>query len=262
MGLFRSLTIGLLILALPVALITTNIRVAVSEQSVYDYSVRHYGAEDASGIPESELIRANGILVRYLTDSGPRPLSIAVRDDEGDIVPLFNPRETAHMADVHSLVQAMLSVQVLAVAVLLTAAVAMLVLWPARVLAAAALSGSLLTVSTLLLASMIALSGFDSAWSQFHVFAFSNDLWQLDPDTDHLIQMFPETFWQDITTLIGMVTFAEALLIAGVSGVYLFLTRERDTARYINPEPILPGPAGHSHTAPPRLSPPDPRHYV
>jgi hypothetical protein len=39
LGLFRALTIGAFILAVPLALITTNIRIAISEQPVYDYAV-------------------------------------------------------------------------------------------------------------------------------------------------------------------------------------------------------------------------------
>ena len=51
MGLFRALTIGAFILVVPLALITTNIRVAISEKPVYDYAVRHYGAQEASASP-------------------------------------------------------------------------------------------------------------------------------------------------------------------------------------------------------------------
>ena len=41
--------------------------------------------------------------------------------------------------------------------------------------------------------------GFESTWERFHELAFTNDLWLLNPRTDHLIQMFPEPFWQDMT---------------------------------------------------------------
>ena len=206
------------------------------------------------------MIRANAIIRDYLTEDSSRPLSITVRDDDGRTVALFNPKETAHMADVQTLMQSVFSLQVMALAVLLSCAVVMLIVWPVRALAAALLYGSLLTVGVLLMAGLVAASGFDGAWSQFHVIAFSNDLWQLDPDTDHLIQMFPEAFWFDVTALIGAATIAQATLLAGISSLYLFLTRER-AEKVVKPQPVLPGPAGHPRT-PPRLSPPDPRHYV
>jgi hypothetical protein len=60
-GLLRMALAAALILMIPVALITTNIRVVISEQVTYDHSVREYNAHRASGIPESELLRANAI---------------------------------------------------------------------------------------------------------------------------------------------------------------------------------------------------------
>ncbi len=257
MGLFRLLAIGLFIVAVPVALITTNIRVAVSEPSVYDYAVQNYGASQASNIPQSELLRANGVIHHYLTRGDSGPLSITVHDNTGHAISLFNAKETAHMADVRDLLQALFIVQVGSLALLLTLAVVMLYLWAPRALAAAALCGSLLTGIVLGLAGVLALTGFNSAWSQFHGIAFSNDLWKLDPSTDHLIQMFPEAFWQKVSTVIGGATLMEALLVATLSIVYLVLRRPQATEEPVKPVPALSAPPAHPR---PRLSPPDPRH--
>ncbi|HEU4758558.1 MAG TPA: TIGR01906 family membrane protein [Dehalococcoidia bacterium] len=261
MGLFRSLGIGLFILALPVALIATNIRFAASEPRVYDYSVRQYGAASAASIPEAELLRANRGLVRYLTADDVGPLRIEVRDSRGRTESLFNARETAHMADVRALFQALFKVQVIALAVALSLAVLMLVWWPVRALAAAALFGSLLTMGVIGLAGAVAMTGFDSAWSQFHFLAFSNDFWRLDPNTDHLIQMFPEPFWRDITTLIGAFTLLEALLIGGLAFAYLIATKPHGEPKVVpEPRPRLPRPPVAQ--PPPRIPPPQPRHYI
>src|SRR5881396_3086358 len=81
--------IALFILAVPIGLIATNIRVAVSEQPVYDYSVKHYDAPAVSNIPESELLRANGQIHRYLTAKDPPPLAIDVTNRSGVSGPLF-----------------------------------------------------------------------------------------------------------------------------------------------------------------------------
>lgn len=246
-------------LAIPVALVTTNVRVAVSQQRIYDYSVRTYDAALVSGIPEGELLRANGDIKRYLTSGDAGPLSIRVRGSSGDLVPLFNAREIAHMADVRDLVQALFVGQIVAVAVLLALAVVMLVLWPPRALAVAVLYGSLLTGAVLGIAALFTLTGFDSAWSQLHVLAFSNNLWQLDLARDHLIQMYPEAFWREITTLIGGVTLLEVLLVAGPATAYLIRSRPRDVVTAIAHTPELAGPEGHAH---PRIGQPKSRHFV
>lgn len=258
MGLFRTLVIGLFIVAVPVALITTTIRVAISEQGVYDYSVRHYDAERTTGIPESELIRANGVIRDYL-NGGDEPLSITVTNRAGEDERLFSPRETAHMADVRDLVSVMSTVQVAAIAIVLTLAVVMIALWPPRALVAASLYGGVLTAVVLGSVGILAVTGFDSAWSQFHGIAFSNDLWKLDPDTDHLIQMYPEAFWQRITLLLGAVILLQALLISAASSAYLLLSRPVQVEQPKRPRPDIAGVRGHGR---PRIARPNPRHYV
>jgi integral membrane protein (TIGR01906 family) len=265
LGLLHVVVIGAFILALPLVLITTTIRVAVSEQSVYDYSVKHYNAHEVSGIPEEELLRANGEIHRYLTGDYDGPLSITVTHKDGSSGPLFNARETAHMADVRDLVKATFAVQVAAVAAVLGLAVVMLMIWPPRALAAAALYGSLLTGAVLASAGVLVAMGFDAAWSQFHVIAFANDFWELDPDTDHLIQMFPEPFWERATVAVGGLILLEAALIAAIAAAYLYATRLRPAPESpvsereppVMPPPDLPGRAGHD-----RLSHRDLRRYL
>lgn len=264
LGLVRIFIIGAIIVAIPFALITTTIRAAISQQSVYDYSVKHYNADEVAGIPESELLYANGEIHRYLTGDYSGPLSITVSYKDGTRGPLFNARETAHMADVRDLVRFTFTLQVLAIAAVLALAVIMLVLWPPRALAAAALYGSLLTLGVIAMGGVLVATGFDAAWSRFHVIAFANDFWELDPKTDHLIQMFPEAFWERATLAVGGMIVLEAAFLALISGVYLYLSRPQpEPDAPIKPDPALPGRTGHARTdEPARLAPPNPRHYV
>lgn len=259
MGLFRSIAVGLLVLAIPVALIATNVRFAASEPRVYDYSVREYAAADVSGIPQPELLRANRELVRYFKSDDGLPLSITVKNSGGREVSLFNARETAHLADVRDLFRRVFTVQQIAVAAVLSLAVLVMVSAGVRALAGALLYGSLLTVGLIGLTGVLAAAAFDDAWTRFHLFAFANDLWRLNPATDRLIQMFPEGFWMDITLLIGAFTALEALVLASISGAYLYSTRlglalERAA---VGPPRPLPPPVPS-----PRVPPPRPRHLA
>ena len=256
--LFRSIAFGLLVLAIPVTLVATNIRFAASEVRVYDYSVREYNAAAAARIPESELIRANRELVFYFTADSPGPLHIVVTNTNRDDEALFNARETAHLADIRGLFQGLFTVQLLALALTLSLAVALFVTSPLRLLARALLYGSLLTVALAGATAALTYLGFDSAWRQFHFLAFTNDLWQLDPARDHLIQMFPRDFWFDMTLLIGAFTLLEALLIGGAAGAYLYFARpdeEGEECQSVVAErrPLEPRP---------RIPPPRPRHVT
>jgi integral membrane protein (TIGR01906 family) len=258
LAIFRAAVIGAFILAIPVALITTNVRIAISEKAVYDYAVQNYGAAEASDIPEQELLRANREIRDYLADQRPGALSPVVTNSDGERENLFNVRETVHMADVRNLVGVLFTAQVISVALVLSLAVAILVLFPPRALAGAALYGSVLTAGFLGLTSLIALAGFDAAWSQFHGIAFTNDFWELNPRTDHLIQMYPEAFWFDTTMLIGIATLLQALLISGVCVTYLILTGPRNEPKALL-EPALDLRPEH---LPAHIAAPDPRHYT
>ncbi len=243
MGLFRSLAIGLLVLAVPLTLVTTNVRFAASEHRVYDYSIRHYDAEEITGIPEGELLEANRKLIKYFTSENPGPLQIEVQGHDGETVSLFNARETAHLADVRDLFRLVFEVQVVSLAIALVLGVLLLVWLPMRALAAATLLGSLITIGLIFGVGLIALTGFDAAWRDFHLIAFTDDLWKLNPRTDHLIQMFPEPFWRDVTLLVGSLSIVESLVIATVSLAYLLRTRPKSEAGPAPAErPSMPRP--------------------
>jgi integral membrane protein (TIGR01906 family) len=46
--------------------------------------------------------------------------------------------------------------------------------------------------------------GFDTVFITFHQIAFHNDFWQLDPRTDHLVQIFPFEFWYDAMLAVAL----------------------------------------------------------
>jgi integral membrane protein (TIGR01906 family) len=143
---------------------------------------------------------------------------------------LFNQRETEHMHDVKSLMHLVFNLNTLSL-IIVIGYVGLVVLWARerslRALAWQSLAGIGLGVVVVGVIGGFALVGFDAAWTKFHEIAFRNDLWQLDPATDHLIQMFPEPFWREATTIVGIMTVAEAALIVVVSAAYLVFAREK-----------------------------------
>ncbi len=164
------------------------------------------------------------------------------------------------MADVRSLVQLMFKVQMISVALVLSLAVLMLALWPTRVLAAASLYAGIVMASVIGIVGVLAATGFDAAWSQFHEIAFTNNLWELNPLTDHLIQMYPEAFWQDVSTALGMFLLVQALGLAALSAAYLFFTRNTSGIIEARERPELPERDGYPRR--PQLAPPNPRQYI
>jgi len=203
-------------------LITTNVRWAANEVRLYHYSFAKYDAEATTGISRPQLDAAADSLVRYFNNDE-ETIRILVQQD-GRRVPLFNERETSHLADVKNLFRTVFRVQEASLAVALVFVVAVFI-WaaeaPLRALARILLQASLFTLGLLAIFAVLALVGFDELFLRFHLVAFTNDLWQLNPDTDHLIQMFPRDFWFDATMLMAGLTALEAVLLASLSAIYL-----------------------------------------
>jgi integral membrane protein (TIGR01906 family) len=239
LGLVRQLAALLFIVALPVALVTTNIRIVTNEPRVYQYAIDHFHTTETTGIPRAELLRASAELRDYFNNNDDT-IFVRVTTKDGQPVSLFNNRETAHLRDVKTLFQGSFRVQEVSVVFVLAYVVAVFI-WAREhslhtlareILVAAALSAAAIGVL-----GVIALAGFDTAFERFHVIFFNNDLWQLDPARDHLIQMFPDGFWRDVTLWIGAGTLVELGVLAAAAGAYLGLTR-RSPVAYAVPDGV------------------------
>ncbi len=224
----RNLAAIIFVVSLPLALITSNVRFAANEGRLYEHGFDKYDAAARTGIDRDELSRAGRELRAYFNNNA-ETVSIRIMEG-GREVSLFNERETAHLHDVKNLFRLTFRVQE-ATLVFVLAYVAAVFLWARerslRSLAAQTLGASLLTVAIIVGLGVVALTGFDRAFEEFHVISFNNDLWRLNPRTDHLIQMFPEDFWFDATMFVGILTLVEAGILGLVSGAYLILSRRR-----------------------------------
>ena len=214
------------VLAVPILLFTTNIRFLASDTGYLEGGLRRHDAAENTGIALNELDYAVGAIVRYFEDDADT-LRILVFTG-GQETALFSEDETLHMEDVKGLMRTIFRANEVALGFVL-AYVAATVLWAGersgRTLAketlAAVGAGALVGVAV----GIVALVGFDEAWNQLHEVLFTNDLWLLDPRTDRLIQMFPETFWAEATFIVVGMALAEAVVLVGAAGGYLWFTR-------------------------------------
>ena len=235
LGFVRQIAALLFIVALPVALVTTNVRIVINEPRLYEYATDHYNTTATTGIARDELLGASGELRDYFNNDEE---SIFVRvEKDGEPISLFNPRETAHLRDVKTLVQTSFRVQEMAIIFVLAYVVGVFI-WARegslRTLARQVLLSGLFSLVVIgALGAAIAV-GFDQTFEQFHLIAFDNDFWRLNPARDHLIQMFPEGFWRDVSLGVGVATLAQLAVLAALSGAYLGLTR-RESRRYMAP---------------------------
>jgi integral membrane protein (TIGR01906 family) len=222
----RGLATALFIIAIPLALIGTNVRYIANEQRVYEYAIDQYNTPATTGIARGDLVRASTELRAYFNNNA-EFINTTVTQG-GREVALFNERETLHLKDVKSLFHLTFALQEVALVYVMAYVVGVFV-WarerPLRTLAFHTLGGGLLTIAIIGALGGLAISGFDQTFERFHMIAFSNNLWQLDPRTDHLVQMFPEGFWFDVTMFVGLLTLGEAAILTLGSTIHLTVTR-------------------------------------
>jgi len=219
----------LFILCLPALLLTASIGIAVNSQWLYEYGFDKYNISQVTGLPDSELEKVAAGLIDYF-NSDEEFIDITVIKD-GQPFTIFNQKEVAHLKDVKGLIQLDYWVLLGAgiyVVVFVTVSLSWLTRECRRKLAVSTISGSGLTLGLMLLLGLLALLDFDRFFLQFHLISFTNDLWQLDPTKDYLIMLFPQGFWYDVTLFFAVLTLVLAIILAGVAGGYLLITRRRE----------------------------------
>ena len=226
MGFIRSLATILFVLALPVAIVTTNVRLLLNAPFIYDYSFDRYDATQATGLSRSDLDDTGAALRDYFNNDE-KTIYHTVTEN-GLPAPVFNARETRHMEDVKALVVWVNRVQLASVMFIVAYGMVFFV-WSRegtlRQLAGQTLAGLLLGLIAIGVIGVAAVVSFDAAWEQFHVILFPSGFWLLNPRTDHLIQMFPEEFWRDATFIFGALCLLEAAVGAAVAGIYLLSSK-------------------------------------
>ena len=232
----RWIATVLVIVALPVFIVLTNVRIAAVEPRVHEYSFARYDGETRTGVERAELDRAAREIITYFRNDADL-LDIEVTVD-GEREPLFREREVLHMRDVKWLIQATFRVHEIAF-VCLVVCVTGIFLWsreqPLTRLAEQVRVAGVLTVVLLGISALAVLVGFDSLFRQFHVISFANDLWKLSPARDHLIQMYPQGFWFDVTLAVGLLSAAEGALLALAGHAYL-RSAQRARLRALSPQ--------------------------
>ena len=213
----------LFIFSLPALLISAAINFEFNSLWLYRNGFEKYNISEATGLDKAELEKVAGGLIGYF-NSGDDYISLTVVKD-GEPLELFNQREVVHLKDVKALVQLNHRL-LLGTAVYVGVYAGIALFWHRkrhrRQLAWATVIGSSITLGMIIaLGAGSMLLDFNDLFTRFHLVAFTNELWMLDPATDYLIMLFPEGFWYDSAVLLGQITAAAAGTLCGIGGLYL-----------------------------------------
>jgi len=217
----RAIALVGFLVAVPLFLVMSNLRLMVLSPTTYESGFARYGAARATGMSQEELTEARRQLIAYFQDG--EAITLHIRKEWGTEL-LFNERELAHLADVRSLFQLAFRAQEASGAYMLAFAVVMLFRHRQSALVRLArylLAAGLLTLAIFAVLAVIAAVDFDNLFLRFHLVSFTNDLWQLDPRTDYMIRMFPQGFWFEAAMRLATWSMAEGIALVGLTWGYL-----------------------------------------
>lgn len=203
-----------IILALPVFLVLTNVRLLMGETYLrYEYGKAGFPAPTRFTAEERmAFARAS---VDYLRSDADIE---ALRDLSDELGPIYNERELRHMADVKTLTQKAFPTHTV-LGLLLLALVGAMIYKGGEARRAALwglVGGAVLTWVIFVGLTLLVLLNFDWFFTRFHLIFFEGDTW-LFMVTDSLIRLFPPQFWFDAAFVVGVLTLAQAAIVGGAA---------------------------------------------
>jgi len=203
----------LLVLSVPVFLIIIASDIVIKTRFIYEYDFWRYEISEKTSIELTNL-RKIGKEIRTYFQNNDEYLSVETTINN-QMKFLFNQREIYHMKDVKNLINLIDTIGLIIGCVFIIFSFILVFHdhnWKETLLRLILLSG-LLSVFLVILISITFLVFFDYFFVLFHEISFSNDLWILNPKTDYLIMLFPESFFRDATYAIGLLSMIEFLFI-------------------------------------------------
>ena len=132
----------------------------------------------------------------------------------------FNSKEILHLKDVKNLIKKTIKLFYISIVLLI---IIFILLKDKNLIIKSSLYGSASTIIIILFLFLVSSTNFSWYFLNFHYLVFSNNYWQLNPETDRLILMFPEEFFYDITTKI----FFNSLIISLVIMLILYTLKNK-----------------------------------
>lgn len=212
---------------LPIVIVCSILTNLFFDTAFYHAGEARYDVQVTTGMSPAELDRVNRAIVRFFAGSESLPRSLAASGADPNV---FKQKEILHMNDVRVLVQAIGRLQLIAGASLILLIVAGILCWESggrQAIARMLTRGSFLILILVLIVGVLTYLAFDWLFLTFHEVTFQNDFWELDPRTDHLIQMFPFGFWYDAM----LTVVVRVLLVAMICGTVGIILGRRDRRR-------------------------------
>ena len=203
------------IILLPIFFISVNVIYITNSDWLYSYGWNRNQIENSTGLSIDQLNSGSDQIKSYFNNDE-EYLNLIIIED-GIKYSLYNEKEILHMKDVKHLIK--LTQNTIIFSGLFILAYYLVTIFTAKSvrksieqIRRSSKISAYSTVGFLAFVGLLASINFTWLFRQFHFISFSNDLWQLNPNTDYLIAMFPQRFFLETTIFIGVLTIIEFII--------------------------------------------------
>ena len=231
-----ALLLGFAVLYLIIALTALN-EVGTDPHLYYSEQMK-VGVLPGAGISETDLRMLDGELAKYLagrsnelilpSDTAEGAYTVQPLEIDGELRPAFNEKELAHLRDCLGLFDLLRKVRgrLIPWAILLTVGGAYLLQDRRRARLCAWLSPLIVIVPIGAFAAWAA-TNFDAAFVAFHRLFFKNNLWLLNPATDLLIRVCPQSMFAHMGACVGVISLAGIIAVSAAATALTFIWPKR-----------------------------------
>ena len=205
------------------ALAFTAMEVVIFNEARFAKSYEENDLYDFIGVDKDDLHEITHEMMQYL--HGRRDDLIMHAEIRGEYQQVFEEREIAHMVDVKKLFMGGMAIRNVSAIIAAALLGVLFALKKKNALKPLCKSYVWVTVAVLAAAAVfgvIMATNFDALFLKFHQVFFDNDLWLLDIDTDVLIQMLPESFFNDMA--LAIVGYLSAFILVPMAAAVTYLT--------------------------------------
>jgi len=199
------------VLLIPVFLLGGSVRLITTERFLEFEYARSGFPPDPYGFNSFQRLSLASRNLEFVRDG--LPLT-SLSQQKIDGLPVYNPRELAHMQDVQDVYQAVWRVWQLSFAlIVMIGALKWFITRNPFTFASRLQTGGLLTVGLVTGIGVMATFGWQLWFELFHRFFFQPGSWLFEY-SDTLIRLFPVQFWFDITLTVSVMSLLGAVLLA------------------------------------------------
>ncbi|MDO4548312.1 MAG: TIGR01906 family membrane protein, partial [Clostridia bacterium] len=196
------------------------------------YMAIHETLNTQTGLDEEGVRRADRALAVYLRGRDGEDDDLDYEDSVyGETTRVFNDREIEHMRDVRGIFETARKIEMWAIIAGVLLMVAGICLYN-RASASRALKSVNIAVSVIAVAAAsgvyLITRDFSRAFLAMHSLLFDNDLWVLNPETDLMIRLLPEQFFQSMARQMAVSAIWMLVAVAAASTAGILVIKKRN----------------------------------